>query len=106
MFFKGAHALAELIEGLVKAEMSLSDLVVIGHSLGAHIAGLTGKKFTTNGRIGAIVGLDPAAVLFNVNETEYRLAKTDANYVQVIHTDIEGGGLLAYGIGQPLGHGQ
>lgn len=105
VFLKASSTLAELIEGLFKAGMNLRDLVVIGHSLGAHIAGLAGKKIFLSDRIGAIVGLDPAAVLFNVNETEYRLANTDAEYVQVIHTDLDGG-RLAYGIGEPLGHGE
>lgn len=48
-------------------------------------------------------GLDPAAVLFNANESEYCLSSNDANYVQVIHTDIDDG-KLAFGIDQPLGH--
>lgn len=83
----------------------MHNLVVVGHSLGAHIAGMAGKKLRTNGRkIGAIIGLDPAGVLFDVNETNYRLADTDADYVQVIHTDIDDG-RLALGIGQPIGHG-
>lgn len=101
---KSASALAELIDGLVNAGMNLRDLNLIGHSLGAHIAGLAGKKLISFEKIGAIVGLDPAAVLFNVNESEYRLAHTDAEYVQVIHTDTDGG-RLALGIDEPLGHG-
>lgn len=87
--------------------MQLHSLVVVGHSLGAHIAGMAGKKLIENQRvrIGAIIGLDPAGVLFDVNETNYRLADTDADYVQVIHTDIDDG-RLALGIGQPIGHGK
>lgn len=73
--------------------------------LGAHIAGLAGKRVKSNQKISAIIGLDPANVLFDVNETNYRLADTDAEYVQIIHTDIDGGS-LALGIDQPIGHGE
>lgn len=90
--------------GFVRFGMKLHNLVIVGHSLGAHIAGMAGKKLTTNQKISAIIGLDPAGVLFDVNETNYRLADSDADYVQVIHTDIDDG-RLALGIGQPIGHG-
>lgn len=36
-----------------------SRLSVIGHSLGGHAAGITGKK-VTGGKVQTIVGLDPA----------------------------------------------
>lgn len=101
---KAASALAELVEGLIRAGLRSSDLTVVGHSLGAHIAGLAGKKIAQFNKIGSIVGLDPAAILFNVNETELRLANTDAEYVQIIHTDTDGGP-FALGIGEPFGHG-
>lgn len=101
---KAASALAELIEGLIGAGLRSSDLIIVGHSLGAHIGGLAGKKISQFNKIGSIVGLDPAAVLFNVNETDLRLANTDAEYVQIIHTDIDGG-RFALGIDEPFGHG-
>lgn len=43
-------------------------------------------------------------MLFNVNETDLRLANTDAEYVQIIHTDTDGG-RFALGIDEPVGHG-
>jgi pancreatic triacylglycerol lipase len=42
---------------------------------------------------------DPAGPLFTLQNRDGRLASTDANYVEVIHTN---GG--ATGIGFPIGH--
>lgn len=39
-------------------------LNIAGHSLGAHIAGITGKRLT-RGRAQAIFGLDPGLIVFN-----------------------------------------
>lgn len=80
--------------------MDLQDLVIVGHSLGAHIAGRAAKQMKSPGKIGVIVGLDPASVGFDFFETDLRLAETDADYVQVIHTDAN-----KFGFSNPLGHG-
>ena len=61
--------------------LNFSSVTLIGFSLGAHIAGFTGKN-VKNGKIGTIVGLDPAGVLFDINKPSTRLAITDADYVQ------------------------
>lgn len=52
-----------------------------------------------SGKIGKIVGLDPAGPLFNYNDADTRLSSTDAEYVETIHTNA---GTL--GMSQPLGH--
>ena len=39
---------------------------IAGHSLGAHIAGIAGKRVLL-GRINTIFGLDPALPLFSIN---------------------------------------
>lgn len=57
-----------------------------GHSLGAHAAGFTGKKLR-RGRIQVIVGLDPSGPGFWFSGPSKRLDRTDANYVEVIHTN-------------------
>ncbi|XP_059222465.1 pancreatic triacylglycerol lipase-like, partial [Stomoxys calcitrans] len=67
-------------------DMSFSNLVVIGHSLGAHVAGYCGKS-VTRGTLDAIVGLDPASALFCYGNSQTRLASTDAIYVQTIQTN-------------------
>ena len=73
----------------------------IGHSLGAHICGLTGKMLNEQSAIpkwNRISGLDPAGPLF-FNDASFfqihcaqcteasRLNGTDAEIVDVIHTD-------------------
>lgn len=44
----------------------MSDVVLIGHSLGAHIVGIAAKRIQS-GRVPIIVGLDPAFPLVLVN---------------------------------------
>lgn len=64
----------------------------------AHMAGIAGKNVRA-GRINTIVGLDPAGSLFSMNQPQERLARDDAAYVEVIHTN---GGALGFGFGQPI----
>lgn len=91
--------LADLISFLVNIhDMQLSDLIVIGHSLGAHVAGIAGSKLKPL-RLPIIVGLDPANPMFNTTEIDLRLSSDDAEYVQVIHTNG-----ARYGISYPMGH--
>ena len=71
-------------------------LNIAGHSLGAHTAGLVGKR-VTRGRIQVIHGLDPAGPLFDMNNPATRLASGDAVYTEGIRTNA---GLL--GLDQPI----
>ena len=66
------------------------DFHIIGFSLGAHVAGFAGKMIKSNGRkrkIGRITGLDPANPGFNYDSPLVRLDKSDAKFVDIIHTD-------------------
>jgi hypothetical protein len=95
-------AIATLISNLVQGGLAAySRTNVIGHSLGAHVAGHTGKA-TTGGRINAIFGTDAAGPLFNINNPTERFDIEDAVYTENIHTNIEG--LNALGFDQPITH--
>ncbi|CAH2982875.1 unnamed protein product [Chilo suppressalis] len=85
--FMGEH-LGEFLNDLVTAGQDPSKITLIGHSLGAHIAGIAGKKFRqlTGKQIGRITGLDPAGPCFSNVSAAGRLGADDAEYVDVIHT--------------------
>uniref|UniRef100_A0A4W4EDS8 Triacylglycerol lipase n=1 Tax=Electrophorus electricus TaxID=8005 RepID=A0A4W4EDS8_ELEEL len=79
-----------------------SDVHVIGHSLGAHCAAEAGQR--TPG-LGRITGLDPAEPYFQGCPAIVRLDPTDAQFVDVIHTDDETCYfILGFGMFQAVGH--
>ncbi|XP_076024800.1 lipase member H [Genypterus blacodes] len=94
---KAADKLTEFIKAMQEHGASLSSIHLIGISLGAHISGFTGAQL--NGKIGRITALDPAGPLFTNKPPEGRLDPTDAQFVDVLHTDID-----ALGFRKPLGH--
>ncbi|XP_076664504.1 phospholipase A1 isoform X2 [Andrena cerasifolii] len=75
-------AVAESLEKLGEA-IDLNTLHVIGHSLGAHIAGHIGRYM--NITLSRITGLDPALPLFYPSTCHVR--STDAEAVVILHTD-------------------
>jgi len=79
----------------------LDSVWLIGHSLGAHIAGFVGKR---RPGIGRITGLDPAEPFFQGYPVDARLDPSDANFVDVIHSDIAS--IFAGGFGSKdlMGH--
>ncbi|XP_066247592.1 phospholipase A1-like [Euwallacea similis] len=64
---------------------ALNKVSIVGHSLGAHIAGFAGKE--TEGKLHSITGLDTAGPLFFKNNPNGRLNQGDAQYVQAVHTN-------------------
>lgn len=104
------HRIACLIR-LISAKYGLSgnSYHLIGFSLGAHVAGFAGMEIRNSTNedslwIDRITGLDPASPLFEGYEANDRLDPSDAQFVDVIHSN--GDGVLRGGFGslQPMGH--
>lgn len=77
-----------------------STIHIIGHSLGAHTAGQIGNiyKSITNNFVSRITGLDPAGPLFFIPLPFPKINKNDANFVDIIHTNMgESGDVLTNG---------
>ncbi|XP_012538313.1 lipase member H [Monomorium pharaonis] len=81
---------AQSIRLLVDSGLDVSKIYIIGHSLGAHIAGFVGK--CNSFKISRITALDPANPIFYFPGCY--LTHNDAMWVDVIHTDIGGYGTL------------
>ncbi|XP_076811941.1 pancreatic triacylglycerol lipase-like [Clavelina lepadiformis] len=83
---------------------------IMGHSLGAHIAGYAGERLSRLGRITAsllmhrTLGLDPAGPFFEGTEPAVRLDPSDALFVDAIHTDGDPILNLGWGTLQQMGH--
>ncbi|KAF3430034.1 hypothetical protein E2986_11354 [Frieseomelitta varia] len=76
---------AQMIDFLHAEGMDVSRLTIVGHSLGAHIAGLS--SYYAKNKANFIVGLDPAQPNFLRAGAGIRLSSGDGNYVQVLHTN-------------------
>ncbi|KAM3838094.1 inactive pancreatic lipase-related protein 1-like [Diretmus argenteus] len=75
---------------------------LIGHSLGAHVAGETGSLV---GGLARITGLDPTEPYFQDCDISVRLDTTDATFVDVIHTDgLPFNTQLGLGMSEAIGH--
>jgi len=75
----------QLINFLVEQGSDLKNFHVIGFSLGAHVAGKAGA--TVKGLLPRVTGLDPAYPLYTMKNTDKRLDTSDAEFVDVIHTN-------------------
>lgn len=96
----GAHVVTALIQDLMRLyEIPVSavrdfllGILIIGHSLGAHMSGWIGRLIQeiTHRKIGTIVGLDPAGPLMSPLYAEedglHFLSYVDATKVMVLHT--------------------
>ncbi|XP_033842636.1 phospholipase A1 member A [Periophthalmus magnuspinnatus] len=92
-----AVQISVLINQLQKQGSKLESFHFIGVSLGAHVSGFVGTLF--EGKIGRITALDPAGPMFKRADTFDRLDPSDAQFVDVIHTDSD-----YFGISIPVGH--
>ncbi|GIY73367.1 pancreatic triacylglycerol lipase, partial [Caerostris extrusa] len=86
---------AKLIELLMENKgLRAEDVHIIGHSLGAQVSGWAGERIKG---IGRITGLDPAGPFFQHAPNKVRLDKTDARFIDILHTN--GGGTYIEGLG-------
>ncbi|CAK1549405.1 unnamed protein product [Leptosia nina] len=74
---------------LHNAGLQLNTIHLLGHSLGAHLMGYTGRWIREQGHvIPRITGLDPARALFEgIFATRSALDRTCAQFVDIIHTN-------------------
>ncbi|KAG5869459.1 hypothetical protein JTB14_014463 [Gonioctena quinquepunctata] len=77
---------AEFVDFLVKWGLQLSTFQLIGHSLGAHIAGITGKNLRS-GKAARVTGLDPAGPLFSFATADRKIERNDGYMVDILHTN-------------------
>ncbi|XP_063709166.1 phospholipase A1 VesT1.02-like [Culicoides brevitarsis] len=83
--FRVARFITSLVQ---KQKVPLRNIQLIGHSLGAQVAGFAGQYLIESklGKLSVIVGLDPALPFFEDTPANRHLDVTDAKYVEVIHT--------------------
>lgn len=93
---------------IIYKNAKLQDFHIVGHSLGAHIAGYAGEKLISMnreaGKLGRITALDPAQPLFQNTPEFVRLDPGDADFVDVIHTDAKSILMGGMGMESPCGH--
>ncbi|XP_045447567.1 lipase member I-like [Melitaea cinxia] len=94
----GIHLVSTFIT-LADAGLNLNKTHLIGHSLGAHIWGITGYNLFLRGiELPWITGLDPAFAGFERRHVSQKLNPRSAAFVDVIHTDPN-----KYGMRAPCG---
>ncbi|XP_053663195.1 uncharacterized protein LOC128712324 [Anopheles marshallii] len=94
-----ANCTAQLLDLIIAHDIiPLDDIHVVGFSLGGQTSGMI-ANYLRAGRLKRITGLDPAKPLFVFASNEYKLDQSDAEFVQVIHTDVFQRGIL-----HPSGH--
>lgn len=96
----GKHV-AEMLAYLSKQGLDPKKLELVGLSLGSHTISFIAKNYRlqTGMNISRITGLDPSGPCFRNLGPEDRLDQTDADFVDVIETNIDG-----YGMAAPVGH--
>jgi len=88
----------KFIEFLIRdGKANIDDFQISGFSLGGQMIAFAGKYL--KGQLPAIYGLDPAGPMFLKSSAAGKLDKSDAKYVEVIHT-----AGMKFGHDKPLGH--
>jgi len=97
------EALLELLKN--QFELDYGRVHIIGSGLGAHVAGYAGRNIKRkNEKLARISALDAAAPLFENEHVDVRLDRTDASFVDAIHTDSKTFIVSGYGMKNPFGH--
>lgn len=91
--------LGEYLYSLVSA-LNLEDVHLIGHSLGAHIAGAAARRFfeIKGNKLPRITALDPNILCDRPGNGRSSLRASDADFVDVIHTNPG-----VFGMSEPIG---
>ncbi|CAK1543629.1 unnamed protein product [Leptosia nina] len=91
----------ELLVKLTQAGLRPENIELVGTSLGAHIASHAAKYYISviGKKPSRLTGLDPAGPCFRGLPAEEKVSPTDADHVDVLHTNIDG-----FGIAERLGH--
>lgn len=99
------RATAAMVDFLVGRGVSMRNIHLIGHSLGAHAMGWAGRS-VKSGRVPRITALDAASPCFETKLTSscfdgnyVSVSKDDADFVDAIHTHAR-----FYGYTRPIGH--
>ncbi|CAH2057002.1 unnamed protein product, partial [Iphiclides podalirius] len=93
--------IGEFLVSLTEHGLRAENLELVGISIGAHIAGYASKYFfaATGKKPARITGLDPAGPCYRALPPNSRLQASDAERVDILHTNIDG-----FGIAERLGH--
>lgn len=80
-------------------QVLLQNIIIIGHSLGAHVSGFAGKEVQKllNDQVPLIIAADPAKPFFSSKTCDKRVCKTDTKRLIVFHTS-------TLGLPDPIGH--
>ncbi|KAL1498137.1 hypothetical protein ABEB36_008986 [Hypothenemus hampei] len=79
-------------------KLTMEQVHLIGHGVGAHIAGYVGQVMKPN----KITALDPVGPRFQGMPPHVRLDPTDGDYVEILHTDAQN--IHSQGTMELLGH--
>ncbi|CAG9107374.1 unnamed protein product [Plutella xylostella] len=92
----------EFLEQLMNATGArMKDFHLVGHSLGAHICSYVSYHL---GGVSRITGLDPAQPCFRTSDLTSKLDTSDADFVDVIHTNGRLLKKIGFGLPEPIGH--
>lgn len=96
----GKHV-AEILVQLTHLGLNPSDLELLGFSLGGQTTSYIAKNFQemTGRNISKITALEPSGPCFRTLNPDERLDSSNADFVEVIHTNIDG-----YGMAARMGH--